>query len=476
MKKFHLNRYATYQFVNAELDTIPIKMENFRLEEIPNPYARRNEPQFTLHTVANGAVTEGQNLLVSPGMYYKGNMILYAHQPAMELDGYVKLDIDEPAYNIWIQYASSADQEEVIIDYDNATTEDGRRLEAGLHFSAGDNSLYNTFITEKYSPDDEDFFTPSGHLFFDDIKKEFVIEDTAKANGNKLAGQIYRYNHETSSIKFEGKAAFIPPTKDFTMASSIIGSGNVDDLTFDMNALISIDMAPVPTQAFDLMATDFLDVINNLGAPEGLGDPTQLIYKLADLAGERAAQEYDARSKQEYTSLAGFVKETSTSLVLANVDFKWSADHKGFYSEGKIGLSNIRTVDVNGAFDGFMEAKRTDEGIPVMNLFIKASPDSWYFFSYEDNRLLIFSSNNAFNEVISKKSNGGKAKIGELVFAPADKAETLNFINRFRLQYYGIDELYELDSEVEDEAPATDEGFGGTEDDDDGFEDDDDGF
>ena len=28
--------YATYQFVNAELDTIPIKMENFRLEEIPS--------------------------------------------------------------------------------------------------------------------------------------------------------------------------------------------------------------------------------------------------------------------------------------------------------------------------------------------------------------------------------------------------------------------------------------------------------
>lgn len=469
--------YATYQFVNSQNDTIPIKMENFRLEDIPNPNARRNEPQFTTHTVANGSVTEGQNLIVSSGMFFKGDMILYAHQPAMELTGHVKLDIDEPGYNTWIQYKSNADQEEVVIDYDNAVTEEGRVLEAGLHFSSGDNSLYSTFVNEKFSPDDEDFFEPSGHLFFDEKKREFVIEDTAKASGNKLSGQIFRFNHNTSSVQFEGKAQFVPSTKDVQVLASVIGSGNVNNLEFNMNSLFSINFQPVPTAVFDLMAVDILDIINNLGAPEGLGDPTQLLYKFADLAGERAAQEYEQRSLQDYTTLAGFTKETSASLVLSNVDMKWSVDHNGFYNEGKIGMSNIRQNDINGAFDGFMEVRRTEDGVPVLNLFLKASPDSWYFFSYEDNRLLIYSSNSAINNLVSKKSNGSKAKIGELVFAPADRAETLNFINRFRLQYYGIDDIYELDSEVEEEVlDESEDGFGGKEDDDDGFEDDDDGF
>ena len=87
--------------------------------------------------------------------------------------------------------------------------------------------------------------------------------------------------------------------------------------------------------------------------------------------------------------------------------------------------------------------------------------------------MLIFSSNNAFNTIIGKKSNGAKAKIGDLVFAPGDRAETLNFINRFRLQYYGIEEPYQLDSDIEEEV---DEETDDTSDDDDGFDDDDDGF
>jgi hypothetical protein len=469
--------YATYQFVNSQNDTIPIKMENFHLEQIANPNARKNQAQTSLHTVANGSVTEGQNLLVSPGMYYKGNMILYAHQPAMELDGYVKLDIEEPGYKTWIKYKSSADQTEVSINYNTAITEEGRRLEAGLHFSAGDNSLYSTFITEKFTPDDEDFFTPSGILYFDKRKKEFAIEDTAKASGNKFVGQIFRYNHRTTDIIFEGKAKFMRPNADISVLASVIGTGNLNNVEFKLNSLFSLDFIPVPTQAFDIMGIDFLDIITNLGAPEGLGDQTQLLYKLADLSGQRAAEEYEARSLQEYTTLAGFTNETSASLVLANVDMKWSVDHKAFFSEGKLGISNIQRNDINGAFDGFMEIKRNEDGGSSLNLFIKASPDSWYFFSYEDNRLLMYSSNNAFNTLISKKSNGSKAKIGELVFAPADRAETLNFINRFRLIYYGIDDIYDLDSEINEEE-IKEETEDGTlpEDDDDGFADDDDGF
>ena len=464
--------YATYQFVNTLNDTIPIKMEDFRLEDISEGEGRRQT--FTKHTVANGSVSEMENLVVSPAMFYKGDLILYAHKPAMELSGYVKLDLNEPGYNTWIQHSSTGDQREVMIDFDKSTTEEGRRLEAGLHFSAGDNSLYHSFVTEKYSPDDEDFFTPSGMLFYDKENNEFVVEDTLKAAGKAFKGQIFRYNQETGQVKLEGRANFIPPNKDVNVVASVIGNANVNELKYNLNTLFSISFKPVPTQAFDVMALDILDVINNLGAPEGLGDPTQLLYKLADIAGERAAQEYERQSSQEYVSLGGFTKETTTSMLFSNVDMKWSPDYNSFYSEGKLGMSNIQRTDINGAFDGFLEVKRNEDGGVLFNLFLKASADSWYYFSYEDTRLLIYSSNNAFNTVISKKSNGAKAKIGDLVFAPGDRAETLNFINRFRLQYYGIEDPYQLDSDIEEEEVIEDTDEAG--DDDDGFDDDDDGF
>lgn len=467
--------YATYQFVNSLNDTVPIKMENFHLETMQVASSRRKEV-FEQHTVANGSVSETQNILISPGMFYKGDMTLYAHKPAMQLDGYVKLDLHEPGFNTWIQHVSTGDQRDVMINFDNAITEEGRKLEAGLFFSSGDNSLYSTFINEKYTPDDEEFFMPSGILYFDKNDNEYAIEDTLKMAGKKMSGKIYRYNQDTKDIRFEGPVNFMRPTKDVSINAAVLGHGNIDKNEYNLNSMLAINFSPVPSQAFDIMARDIVDVVNNLGAPEGLGDQTQLIYKLAEIIGERPAKEYEKLSLQEYVSLGGFAKETAVPLVFTNVDLKWSQEHKAFYSEGKLGMSNILRTDVNGAFDGFMEIKKNEAGGIIFNVFIKASPASWFYFSLEDERLLTYSSNENYNDVISKKSNGTKAKIGDLIFAPADKAETLNFINRFRLEYYGIDEFYDLDSEVEEVVDETpDDGFGGTEEDD-GFEDDDDGF
>jgi hypothetical protein len=98
-----------------------------------------------------------------------------------------------------------------------------------------------------------------------------------------------------------------------------------------------------------------------------------------------------------------------------------------------------------------MEVKKTEDGGPVFNVFIKASPEAWYYFGLEDNRLLVHSSNSDFNDIISKRTNGGKAKLGEVAFIPGSDDETLTFINRFRREYLGIDVPYDL---TEYAAPA----------------------
>jgi hypothetical protein len=98
-----------------------------------------------------------------------------------------------------------------------------------------------------------------------------------------------------------------------------------------------------------------------------------------------------------------------------------------------------------------MEVKKTEDGGPVFNVFIKASPEAWYYFGLEDTRLLVHSSNSDFNDIISKRTNGGKAKLGEVAFIPGSDDETLSFINRFRREYYEIDVPYDL---TEYAAPA----------------------
>jgi hypothetical protein len=442
--------YATYQYVNFLKDTFAIKMTDFHLEaldevDLSKRSRRKDDSDPTLQTVATGEVAENTNLVLGAGMFYKGNMKMFASKPALQLDGYVKLDLKNIGErNPWIEYSQTGDETEVLVDFDNAINEDGRKVEAGLHF-ASDNRLYISFLNDKRSEDDDDLFIPSGTLHYEAEAKEYRIEDREKAAGNKLSGKVFSYNDESRQIRFEGPINLVQSSGDFKVNATALGSGNLASNEIRMNNLISIN-SNIPSQALDVMAADIQTVIKNEGANDGMGDQTELLYKIADIVGERAAKDYEQRSLSSYQSLAT-LDPLSSGLVISNVNLKWSDKRKAFYSEGSIGVSNILQNDINGAFEGFLEVKRTEDGGSIFNLFIKISPDSWYFIGFEGSRVLVQSSNNAFNTVISKRTNAGKTKIGEVAFVPGSDEETLSFINRFRQEYYGIEAPYSLGAE-----------------------------
>ncbi len=464
--------YATYQYVNFLSDTFAIKMTDFHLEPVvvadPTRRTQRKTSNASMQTVATGAVTEKDKLVLGAGMFYKGNMIMYATRPALQLDGYVKLDIKKiKNYNTWIKYNQTGDETDVSIDFANAVNEDGKRVEAGLHF-AQDNSLYISFLNEKRSEGDEDLFLPDGSLFYDPESKEYKIEDREKSAGNKLSGKVFSYNDDNLQVRFEGPISLFNGSKDFSVTATALGSGNLETSDIRMNTLLVMD-SNVPAQAFDIMARDIKEVIKIEGAEEGLGDQTELLYKIADIVGERVVKEYEQKTLQGYVSLSTLAA-LAKPLVLSNVNLKWSDKRKAFYSEGTIGISNILRNDINGAFEGFVEVKKTEDGGSIFNVFIKASPDSWYYFGFEGSRLLVHSSNSEFNSTIAKKTNAGKAKIGEIAFIPGSDDETLAFINRFRNDYYGIETPYSLsggtrapkkttEEQPTEEKKKTDDGF-----------------
>jgi hypothetical protein len=438
--------YATYQYVNAVNDTFAIKMTDFRLEPITEQTKNKRQKEIaTMQTVANGAVIEANNILVSPRIFYKGDMTMYATKPALQLRGFVKMDLKKiKNYDTWLQYTQSGDEKDIYLNFDNSITEEGRKADAGLHF-ADDNDLYITFVFDKKDPSDEDFFKPSGSLYFDKESGEFKIEDRAKAAGEKLTGKVFAYNEDKQEVRFEGPVNFFTGSKDFNLTASALGSGNLETNDIKMNSFIMVDMN-VPSMVYQLMALSIQDVIKNEGVKdEGLGDATDLLYKIADLVGEKVVKDYEQRSLQSYVSLStvqGLVKP----IVLANTDLKWSEENKSFYSQGNLGVSHMGRYDINGAFEGFMEIKKSEDGAPVFHIFIKASPDAWFYFGLEDNRVLIHSSLEPINDLLIKKSNASKAKIGELVYIPGSTEETLAFINRFRQTYYGLEAPYDLSS------------------------------
>jgi len=440
--------YATYRYINLLNDTFNIKMTDFHLEPVaPTEGTRksnRRKSQASLQTVATGSVRQEEKLVLGAGLYYKGDLIMYATRPALTLDGYIQPDIRNiKNYNGWIKYQQSGEETEIIIDYDNALTEEGKKVNAGLHFTANDHKLYLTFCSDLLSDDDDDFFLPSGKLLYDKEKNVFHIEDLEKAAGTKLSGTQFTYSDEKQTYSFEGRVnLFQNAGSGFKVTTSAAGSGTVTTEEMKMNALVILD-GSIPPAALDIMGKQIAEVIKNEGAAEGLGDAAELLYKVANIAGERATKDYEQKSQQGFVSLAT-IAELAKPVVFADVNLKWHPKYKAFYSEGNLGLSHIMRTDCNGGFEGFMESKFDEGGAMSFHVFFKASPEAWYYIAFEDNRLIVHSSNTNFNGVISKKSNAGKVKAGEIATIPGTDDEVLEFVNRFRKQYYGIEVPYSL--------------------------------
>lgn len=428
---------ATYELISAS-DTFAIELTEFKTDSL------REGRKTIAHTVADGTVQEAQNLVISPGMLYRGNVRMHAAKEALELDGEVKLDFTTiPNYNTWISYASEAGDKQLKFDIATSTTDTGEPLTAGLHLDQS-NSLYMTFVTDRRSPEDGDIFKPRGMLSYDEEREEYTIRSPKKDNADALAGEIFTFNEHEQEVTFEGPMHLLPyPEVGLEIQTAGAGKGDLQTNEYKLDAFMAFDI-DLPGRAVLMMGEDINEALNKSGARSAINDRTRLLYKLAEFVGDEAAREYDKRSISEYTSLLAVAPQLEKTLVLSDVQMVWSDEHKAWYSTSPLGISNVMETDINGQANGFLEIKPTEEGT-IVNLFMQATPDSWYYFTYQNNRMGIWAYNEGFCDEIGARSKMGKADADEFAFYLSDISETLTFVNRFRKTYLGIEEPYNFD-------------------------------
>jgi len=335
--------------------------------------------------------------------------------------------------------------------------------------------VYATFLNEKRDFTDSDFFTPSGVLTYSAAKNQFIIEDKARKSGTSFSGKYFAYNEEEQNINFEGPFKFMDSRDEAKFQSAGSGSGDLLTQEFVFNVMMTTEF-DLPNAFTPIIGNDMIEVIQRLGLPEATKDLDRLLPKLAELAGNSAAKRYEEYIFNDYIPLHSLSSSLTKTLVLNNLDLKWSSDQQSWYNVGKIGLSNTGNVDINANLDGFVEIKRLEMGTAI-KIFLQVSPSCWYFFHYEEDRLIFFSSNEMANDLIDRKSKAEKAKFGDFVFLTGDKLEVTNFVEEYRRKYFDIDAPYYLEMATEASAapapannvPIPQEEDTATEDDDDGF-------
>ncbi|MCX6213490.1 hypothetical protein [Spirosoma sp.] len=482
---------ATYQFATAKGDTASIKMGSFELKEAPagavtKPDApsltadtkkagrtatrsKRNanaKPVTTYFTVARAEVEEEDNLQLAPKMLFKGAITMQAPSPDLAMDGFIKpaLKKRQDLVGGWIPFKEKVEERlEVKVDK-NLKNEGGQQLVAGIHFRLGNAGLYPTFLSPKEDSKDDDLFTATGIMRYDEKDKVYRIAskgsdlsvessvstapvvDSTKTDSTATVAAVedevenaFTFNDARGLMTFKGKMNLMNSGPREYLLSSGSARVNIDSSLYRFNTLLAFAFPvpdPITALISDKLVKTNLEEKNDEAADDDLN---RLSDKLVPLIGQQAVDAYRLKAQNQHVPLGQASPKLNAMLVLANANLRWSTKYNAFYSVGKLGVSNMMATDVNAQMDGFIEIRKTGNGDEA-SIYLESSPDVWVFYDYKPastptglGQLAIVTSEQDINDrLLAGSKNSGKATI-EVVAATAD--EKALFVDRYLDQY-----------------------------------------
>ena len=250
---------------------------------------------------------------------------------------------------------------------------------------------------------------------------------------------------------------------NFRVFSSMSGQSYIDSMNIDSELFLIIDVN-LKRSIVDELGFAFNDIIETYGAPIAHDNEEDVLMRLADIIGHQKTIAYENMILSEYKSLTESESLLNSTFVFPNTNFSWSQENNSWYNTSVVNLSNVGSRDVNASIDGFVEIKYISDYDYVFTLFLQPAPEFWVYMSYDGKSLMTLSSNDRFNSEMSEIVGTRDKFISTRI---TDENSVLNYINDFRLRYFGIKEPYDLmspsDTFLEDEIFKT------VSDDDDGF-------
>ncbi|MDO1447970.1 hypothetical protein Q0590_16985 [Rhodocytophaga aerolata] len=424
---------ATYKYINSEKQEFNIKLGDFELKQ---EEATKKDKTPRSYTVAAGEVLEEDKFLIAPRILYKGNVTMLAPEKNLILDGSIKLDLKSQAtLGAWLPYKNNKGEENIVINVDENLTVDNLPVTTGIHIDKQTSSIYTTFLSVKSNQDDKDLITAKGQLKYNPATNEFTVAPIEKLNNASMEGNQLVLNDATGKLKFSGKVDLFSAPSEYLLSSGI---GEVDFASNDysLNSLLAFNF-PLPMQGVTTMGNTIVQtkLDKGVGDKEANDDKELLYEKLAAIIGNGATKSYKEKSKQGFIPLHQASKRLLATMVLSNVNLKWSEANKAFYSNGQLGVSNIANVDINSLLGGMVEIRKTPSGDDA-TIYLEITSDDWYYFDFTQNQLMVLSSDEKFNDVMGKKAKPGKP--GQFSLAMATHDERATFIDRFNREYKGI--------------------------------------
>jgi hypothetical protein len=438
---------ATYLYTTVLNDTIPVKMGNFELRQaiiaIPTNNTDNKKSKITkqsnLYSVARAEIAEIDKFVIAPKLQYKGRMTMLAPEANLQFDGFVKPLIKPRSYLTasWVQFKENPSKNISLKITPTLKNETEQPISVGLYYRNGVEGLYSTFLSPKEARNDVPLFTANGLLSYDEKVKVYKIAPAPKIKDELVdeAENSYTFDDQKGTVSYFGRMNIVGERGVKEGEEMFLSAGSVqailDSSAYKFNTLLAMNFPASSTvmkrAGETIVATNLEEQHSDAAEP----DWDRLRAKLSQLIGKKPAESYVNRAAGNYRGLAESSPKMAATIVLSNVNLKWSPIQNTFYSIGKIGVSNLGNTDINAQMEGMLEIRKSQRGDEI-SLYIEASPEVWYYFDWQDGKLAMVSSIQEENDLLTVKSKGEKK---EAAIIPIEVTEKALFVERFITLY-----------------------------------------
>lgn len=380
----------------------------------------KDEPK-AYYTFAKAKISENRIFRLSNNIEYKGSVSLDSRKPFLVFDGFAKIDlVSEKIEADWFKFTDQIDPENIQIDVSTPIGERKDTLTFGIMQDMDSLSLYPTFLIKKHTPLDAPLFTATGELDFNPDENIYRVANQQKLSEETTLGNMYTLEDEKEMVYGEGRfnlgrkfglvdvdaSGYLRHklgTSSFILEDFILGI----DFFFDEKLLEDIGQ----TLSYYSEGED-VDYSNE-----------RYIQAALELVDEKERKEFKDRI-YEVGYMANKVKGLDQTLILSNLNMVWDTVSHTLRSKGGFAVNFIGDKYVNRPVNGFVEFGVRQSG-DFFNLYFEVEDEEgrpkWYYFNYKNNKMRALSSDNTFNQTISKTKDSKRRKEGKVTAKPKPK-------------------------------------------------------
>ncbi|MRR20330.1 hypothetical protein EG827_09080 [bacterium] len=385
----------------------------------------------TMSTKAVGFIPVTQNFTLSPAFTFTGDVSLSAREPNLRFTGAAGIITLCPKIKSSpVKFSAAIDPGNILIPIDDKPRDiNDNLLFSGTFITLDSAGVYSTFLSERHSWSDNPIISAEGFLFHDKGSGKYRIASLEKLSDLSRHGNMVTFDRNQCLLVSEGKINFGVNFDLLKMSSSGVLTNNTDSSLADVRSMLSFSFFFSP-EALKIMAED----IRSVPTLRAVNLSSEFNSKaMRDLIGEAAAKTLN-EELQLFGVARSLPKEYSSQIMLNDVTLKWNPYTMSFISSGKIGIGFIGDQPMNVYVDGWVEIQRKRSG-DLLDIYIKANDNVWYWFSYFRGMMMSYSSNLTYNDILSNTKEKARrdpkatARV-DYVYMLGLRDRLLNFLRR----------------------------------------------